>query len=453
MKHGWLIWAALALACPAYAQVVVAPGGPNGVACAYNASPTAVASGQAVWQQCDSLGHPLTVAVSPQGISQGITAAGNAARVSQEPTQLFWDDFGTGTLDTTSKWTAPTTGGGGNATTANNQVGATALGSGTSPSGWSILSSQYTFTGKNPSWLYFQEQNNFEFPVLTHAARFWGFATFPAAPTAAAPYADAVGFELGTDGHLRAVTSASPGSLAAGTKTVIADLSVACVSTNPYGGPLGLTTATSGCSANLIGKVAQPQDSGVHKYIIYFRGDNIYWAIDGIDSIVAFTINGAPGPNVNSLPVGHIAVADGTGPSSSAVISVNATTVGDTGRNEIRICDPVNPWRCATVGANGGLFVGASTSTTMSTAAPTALTFSSILAANALRKSCTIQNNSPSIAYIYFGTTGSATTGNSFQLTANGGNITCTTPTGTVLNDNVAATCANGTCAFVIGAQ
>jgi hypothetical protein len=339
------------------------------------------------WTPCQTSSPLPTTSVSLNGIAQGVSAPGAAARVAQEPTQLFWDDFGTGTLDTTAKWTSPTTGGGGNATAASNAVGFTALGSGTTAGGWSLLSSQFSFPGKNPSWNFFQEQNNFEFPVLLNAVRFWGFATFPAAPTAAAPYADAVGFELGTDGHLRAVMSASAGSLAAGTKTVIADLSVACLSANPYGGPLGTGTTTSGCASGLIGKVAQPQDNGVHKYIIYFRGDNTYWAIDGIDNIVAFTITGAPGPNVNTLPVAHAAIANtGTGPTSTALLTVNQTTVGDTGRNEIRICDPTNPWRCAAVSSGGALSVSAVT---------TANTAASALAANL------VVNNAASSLYSF----------------------------------------------------
>lgn len=403
----------------AQAQVIPSPGPPTAIGCAFNTSLPILASGQAGWVQCDQYGRAITVTTSPQGVTQGITAAGSAARVSQEPSQIFWDDFATGTLDTTAKWTAPTTGGGGNATAANNQVGATTLGSGTTASGWSILSTQYTFTGKNPSWLYFQEQNNFEFPVLTNATRFWGFATFPAAPTAAAPYADAVGFELGTDGHLRAITSASPNGTSAGTKTTIADLSIACANTNPYGGPLGLTNATSGCAATQVGKIAQPQDSGVHKYIIYFRGDNIYWAIDGVDNIVAYTINGAPGPNVNSLPIGHIAVANTpTGPTSSATITINATTIGDTGKNEIRICDPVNPWRCMTVNKDSGASVANSVSSiTGSISAATITNASTQFLAAASRRLLSIDNESTTATIACaFGATAAINTAGSFTL-------------------------------------
>ena len=92
--------------------------------------------------------------------------------------------------------------------------------------------------------------------------------------------------------------------------------------------------------------------------------------------------------------------------------------------------------------------------TTMSTAAPISATFASVLSSNVSRKACLIQNNGTGLGYVYFGTTASATTTNAFQVAGNGGNISCATYNGTVLTDNVAATCATGTtCAFVIGAQ
>jgi hypothetical protein len=90
----------------------------------------------------------------------------------------------------------------------------------------------------------------------------------------------------------------------------------------------------------------------------------------------------------------------------------------------------------------------AGVTSTITTAAPTAGTFSSILASSTTRKGCTIQNNSSSLAYFYPGTTGSATTSNAFQVSS-GQLFYCNAPN-VVLQDNIAATCASGTCAFVI---
>lgn len=282
----------------------------------------------------------------------GVNGLSPELRTSREPAQLFWDDFSAGSLDVTNRWTAPTTSGSGVAASIP-APGSATMATGTTANSYSILSSQFSFPGKNPAWLFMLESNNFEWPVLTNALRFWGFATFPATPTATAPYVDAVGFELGTDGHLRAVTSA--GTSGVGARNVIADLSLPCPTTQ--------------CSPNLLGKVPQPTDSGSHKYFIFYRGDFIIWAIDSMDNIVATVLTGALGPNVNTLPLAHLAVAASTGPSSSAVMTLNGSTIGDTGASEKKICDSVFGWRCVTVTAAGAISTtptGGGTQTTAS---------------------------------------------------------------------------------------
>lgn len=124
----------------------------------------------------------------------------------------------------------------------------------------------------------------------------------------------------------------------------------------------------------------------------------------------------------------------------------------------VRICMMVGQaLQCATVNSSGQLSVTATTSpstatTTMATGAPIATVFSSILAANTTRKGCLVQNLSQSLAYVYFGATGSASTSNSFTVPVNG-TISCTTYNGVSLTDNVAATCATGTCSFIIASQ
>lgn len=112
---------------------------------------------------------------------------------------------------------------------------------------------------------------------------------------------------------------------------------------------------------------------------------------------------------------------------------------------------------CAAVNSSSQLSTTATTTpgtatTTMATGAPTAPTFSSILASSTTRKGCLIQNLSQSVGYVYFGATGSASTSNSFQVPVNG-TISCTTYNGVSLTDNVAATCATGTCSFIIASQ
>lgn len=85
---------------------------------------------------------------------------------------------------------------------------------------------------------------------------------------------------------------------------------------------------------------------------------------------------------------------------------------------------------------------------TMTASAPTAGTFSTILAASAGRQGCVIQNNSASVGFIFFGLNANATLLNSFQVVAGGGNLPCNIG-GAALTNNVSATCASGTCAFV----
>lgn len=115
-------------------------------------------------------------------------------------------------------------------------------------------------------------------------------------------------------------------------------------------------------------------------------------------------------------------------------------------------------WKPCGSGSGGGGGIPTTTvpsgvTTTMATAAPTATTFSSLLAASATRKGCSIQNVGTTLGYVYFGVNGSATTSNSFQVPANGGFISCNNVNGTVLQDNLSATCASGICAFIIASQ
>lgn len=63
--------------------------------------------------------------------------------------------------------------------------------------------------------------------------------------------------------------------------------------------------------------------------------------------------------------------------------------------------------------------------------------FSSVLASNGARHSCLIQNTSTDTEYVYFGSTGSATTANSFSLVT-GATISCAGSDTTVATDNVA---------------
>lgn len=90
---------------------------------------------------------------------------------------------------------------------------------------------------------------------------------------------------------------------------------------------------------------------------------------------------------------------------------------------------------------------------TPGTAAPTAGTFSKILTASSIRKGCTIQNMSGSFGYLRFGDPTGATVNNTNQIDANGGTGSCNLVNGLVLQDDVYATCASGTCLFILSSQ
>jgi len=278
----------------------------------------------------------LPASAFAQGLEQTVapptvfpSVDGNSFNVKLENAQLFWDDFGTGTLDTTNRWSTPTTGGGGNATAATNAVGATVLGSGNQANGFSQLISQPTFAGRNPGYVTLQFQVNWEFPVLSNAYRFFGFFSAPGTPTAAAPLTNAVGFVIDTAGKLRAQTWAS------GAINVNIDLSVR-------------TTGPQFCNC-----IPQPTDAGVHKYQIYFRGDSILWFVDG--NFVAEVLTGAGGPDVNTLAIGALTVAAASPPTSSATLQLNQVTIGDSSRNATAIRDGTFGWRQATVSPLGAL--------------------------------------------------------------------------------------------------
>lgn len=218
-------------------------------------------------------------------------------RVALDPMNLLFDSFDS-SIDTVNKWSISN--GGGGVLPAFSTASAT-LNSGTTANGFSLMSSKTLFPPRQPSMMSFQSAINIEFPVLATGYRFWGFGNAPASPTIAAPMTDGAGFEISTAGQMYAVC------WAAGTRNVIADLSI--------------TT----------GNGAQPQGSGVHTYYLYFRADQCFWAIDNPDNIVAVMATGAPGPNVNTLPIVYVAVSNG---STAVTIVNNGMSAADYGRSE-----------------------------------------------------------------------------------------------------------------------
>lgn len=286
-----------------------------------NTVPTTVAGVATSNNQLNGL--QKTLINDDQGITWDMFPNGEG-RIQAEAHQLFLDSYDTG-LDTTTKWNTPVAAGGGQSATTNTP-GDTLLGTGTTANGYSYLTSRPTFRGTAPGWLRHMNAVNIEFPVLTNAYRFWGIGTVPVTPTAAAPLTDACGYEIATSAKMFAVCYSG------GTRNVIQDLS----------------TST--------GNSTQPQDSAVHKYFLYFRGDYSFWAIDDAENVVATMPTGAPGPIVNVLPITMVAVAGTSGPSSTGTLQSNVVFMGDTsGARGNNIADATNPWQAASVSALGGL--------------------------------------------------------------------------------------------------
>lgn len=243
--------------------------------------------------------------------------------VELEPLQTFWDDFGNSTatgLDTTNRWNSVVSSGAGTSTYTQ---GALILNSGSTTLGsYAYITTQTAFQGKNPGWVKFQGNINIEFPVLTAAYRYWGFGNISSAPTSLAPVVDGVGFEVSSNATMRCV--AYSGSV----KTVISDISSQ-------------------------GSNVQPRDANAHRYLIYYRGDTTYYAIDAETNVVGSFLTGAPGPLTNVLPALHFTAAStSTLPSTGAILQMNALAVSDTARGGMTMRDATYAWRGVQVDRN-----------------------------------------------------------------------------------------------------
>lgn len=243
-------------------------------------------------------------------------------QVELNPHQIFYDPFDTA-LDTTDRWTTPTVGN--SAVTAVTSVGSMSLGTGTTASGWSKLTSQASFMPTVPGWIGFSFLNLF--PDLAaptaNSYRFWGMGTIAAVPTTAAPMTDAAGFEISTAGKMFAVV------YTAGTRTAVQDLSAAT------------------------GNATQPTDALLHRYIVKYRTDRIYFYIDGESSAqLVATYSGTTatsGPSVQTLPISFLAVGGATPPVSNTQIISQGAVVWDASQNNNTLSDGSFQWRKATI--------------------------------------------------------------------------------------------------------
>jgi hypothetical protein len=326
-----------------------------------------------VYRQNVIAADPVTYA------SKGRVFAPGQQRVALDASQLLIDTFDTG-LDTVNRWAAPVAAGTG-AVAATWSAGQILLTGGTALNAYSELHSQPAFDPEEPGWLQVTMRINVEFPVLTTAYRFWGIGQTSGTPTAAAPLTEACGWEVGTGGTFAAVTYAG------GARTQIASLTA-------------------------------PGDALAHKYYLYFRGDQSYWAMDDPDKIVAQFLTGASGPNVNSLPLKVLVISNS---GTTATLQVNGVSVGDTSRSSTTVSDGSFAWRQATVtpGAAALATVPLATSSALTQVASSASSVT-LLAANTSRKAAVFYNASTAVLYIALTSTAASTTAYTMQVAAGG---------------------------------
>lgn len=321
-------------------------GGAKGTTTAADVTSTAEGTDH---QALDTQNYHGGVAIDPRDVSDraarllGVVRPGDASggyqnraygpwKVSVEEHTLFLDTHDQA-LDTTNRWTAPT---GTNAPAVSSSV--LTFGVATTASAFGKLPSQPTFSPQIPGFL----QPSFFLKVDPAGAaalnghRFWGIGTSPATPattSASTKLTDAIGFEIDTDGKLRAVV------YAAGVRTSAVDLSAT-------------------------GTGSQPLDGSYHRYLVQIRTDQIHFFIDTLSAPVA-TISGIASspisPSTQTLPILFQTINPAASVAAGGYpLTIQGTVVADTASNGSQLSDGTYPWRKATVSAAGRLSVDAS---------------------------------------------------------------------------------------------
>lgn len=300
-------------------------------------------------------------------------------KVSDEPTQLFYDSFDVA-LDTTNMWTSTQ---GSSGVAASVALGVLSMGTGTVANGYSKLTSIPTFKPTIPGWVVFSDAIQIPDAAAptANSLRFWGLGTTPATPTTATPITDGYFFELSTAGVLSAVVYAG------GTRTQIAT---------------SLTLATT-----------------YQRYIIQVRTDRTFFFIGTIDSAGLVATTNFQSPQSQILPKLYLTVGGATPPASNSQIFSTGAVVSDTGKNSNQISDGTFPWRKLAISSLGAATVIESAPTAILNGKTTVTTAGTrvVLAASTTSKSVTIKALSTNTGFIYVGNSTVSST-NGFQLLA-----------------------------------
>jgi hypothetical protein len=238
-------------------------------------------------------------------------------RITQDPLTSWYEDFSL-TPDIVNRWLS-TSGGGGTAPAWT--AGQMNLVSGTTANGYSLFQTRRTFFPKSPSQLELLNTVNIGnaaitagFPANNYAL--FGFGTVPGTPTIAAPATDGFFWEVSLTGKVSVVT------FAGGTRV---------------GSLPDMTAFTSGTMQ--IG-----QDFSPHKYWLRFRGDYGFAGLDGIypdANVVSQFTSGAAGPVNNNLPITFLLISNG---GVSSGLQINASILGDVGRNQLLVNNAVGTY-------------------------------------------------------------------------------------------------------------
>jgi hypothetical protein len=148
------------------------------------------------WAPCSSLTPNAASIVGANGIAAQVNLDGYVNAVGV-PFTHFTDTFSTGSLDTTTNWTA------------NNSGGTTAVASGmltvsgtTTASQWGGLSTKQSWNQYGIGYYTFAASVSFNTLAVTNSVRIFGWYTSPATPTLAAPITSGYVFRLDATGAL-----------------------------------------------------------------------------------------------------------------------------------------------------------------------------------------------------------------------------------------------------------
>lgn len=226
-------------------------------------------------------------------------------RIAMDPTSLFTDTFEG--LDLVDKWNL------GGANPPGISGGLLSLSAGTTANVSSYIYSKPQFGLFITAFENVAVVVGLDAGVVTGNKRWWGLGLTQPTVTASVPLQNGVVFEiLDTDGAL-------------------------------YGAVYSGGVRTQSVA------LVRPTDGALHRYAFYYKTSRVYFEIDNVQ-VGSIAL---PSPAIANLPLSIGSVNSASPPGTAAVLTASVFGIADTGRNNIAISDPSNPFRRATVKAAG----------------------------------------------------------------------------------------------------